>query len=168
MYIAEAFVGEGPNAAHINLFMGPKEGPVGAALVSSVAAPRMGYIPFMVIHKPNVPVKPATLFAAKVDLRGDTHSNMTWGPAQAGIARGIQECVEEGTLPPEAPEEWCIVAGVWVNWNADDEHVVYQHNYEAIKLVIQRALQNYPPAEIIKEANLNPGNPFYTPPIRRN
>jgi len=50
MYIGEAFVGSGPNAAHINVFIGPKDGPVGTAIASSVAAPRMGYIPFMVIH----------------------------------------------------------------------------------------------------------------------
>lgn len=163
MYIAEAFVGEGPNAAHINVFIGEKTGPVGTALASSVAAPRMGYIPFMAVHKPNVSVKPATLCATKADLQGETHSNMTWGPAQAGIARGVQECVEEKILPPEAPDDWCIIAGVWVNWSADDADVVYQHNYQAMKLAIQRAMTNQPTLEEIEKANQNPGNPFYTP-----
>ncbi len=163
MYIGEAFIGEGANAAHINALIGPKNGPTGTALASSLAAPRLGYIPFMVVHKPNVPVKPATLFAAKADLRGDTHSNMTWGPAQAGIARGVYEAVEEGILPPEAPDEWCIITGVWVNWEADDPDQVYQHNYQATKLAIQRAMNQSPSAEEVREANQNPGNPFYTP-----
>lgn len=42
MYIGEAFVSRGPNAAHINVFIGSKDGPVGTAVASSVAAPRTG------------------------------------------------------------------------------------------------------------------------------
>jgi 5,6,7,8-tetrahydromethanopterin hydro-lyase len=163
MYIGEAFVSSGPNAAHINVFIGPKDGPVGTAMASSVAAPRMGYIPFMVVHKPNVPVKPATLFSAKADLRGDTHSNMTWGPAQAGIARAVHECTQEGVLPGEALDNWAIIAGVWVNWEAEDADLIYIHNYEAMRLAITRAMRNLPSMEEIKAANNTPENPFYTP-----
>ena len=165
MYIGEAFVGRGPNAAHINVFIGPKNGPVGTALASSVAAPRIGYIPFMVIHKPNVPVKPATLFSAKADLRGDTHSNMTWGPAQAGIARAVYECVQEGILPKESENNWAIIAGVWVNWEADDADLIYSHNHEAMRLAITRAMNHLPSKEETEAANDDPGNPFYTPKI---
>ena len=165
MYIGEAFVGSGPNAAHINVFIGPKDGPVGAAIASSVAAPRMGYIPFMVIHKPNVPVKPATLFSAKADLRGDNHSNMTWGPAQAGIARGVYECVQEGILPEETEDNWAIIAGVWVNWDADDADLIYCHNHEAMHLAITRAMNHLPSKEEVKAAYDDPGNPFYTPKL---
>jgi 5,6,7,8-tetrahydromethanopterin hydro-lyase len=166
MYIGEAFIGSGPNAAHINVFIGPKDGPVGTAIASSVAAPRMGYIPFMVIHKPNVPVKPATLFSAKADLRGDTHSNMTWGPAQAGIARAVYESVQEGVLPKEAEDNWAIIAGVWVNWEADDPDLIYAHNYEAMRLAITRAMDHLPTKDEIMAANNNPGNPFYTPKLK--
>ena len=165
MYIGEAFVSRGPNAAHINVFIGSKDGPVGTALASSVAAPRMGYIPFMVIHKPNVPVKPATLFSAKADLRGDTHSNMTWGPAQAGIARAVYECVQEGILPKEAENNWVIIAGVWVNWEADDADMIYSHNHKAMRLAITRAMNHLPSKEETKAANDDPGNPFYTPKL---
>ena len=90
----------------------------------------------MVIHQPNVPVKPATLFAAKADLRGATHSNVTWGPAQAGISKVVYERVQEGILPKEAENNWKIIAGVWVNWEADDADLNYCRNYEAIRLAI--------------------------------
>ena len=165
MYIGEAFVGSGANAAHIIVFIGPKDGPIGTAIACSVAAPRMGYIPFMVIHKPNVPVKPATLFSAKADLRGDIHSNMTWGPAQAGIARAVYECVQDGVLPKEAENNWAIIAGVWVNWEANDADLIYAHNHEAMHLAITRAMNHLPSKEEINAANNNPGNPFYTPPL---
>jgi len=165
MYIGEAFVGSGANAAHINVFIGPKDGPIGTAIACSVAAQRMGYIPFMVIHKPNVPVKPATLFSAKADLRGDTHSNMTWGPEQAGIARAVYECVQDGVLPKEAENNWAIIAGVWVNWEANDADLIYAHNHEAMHLAITRAMNHLPSKEEINAANNNPGNPFYTPPL---
>jgi 5,6,7,8-tetrahydromethanopterin hydro-lyase len=65
MYIGEAFIGSGPNAAHINVFIGPKDGPVGTAIASSVAAPRIGYIPFMVIHQPNGEICAVTFFKGR-------------------------------------------------------------------------------------------------------
>ena len=161
MYIGESFIGEGANAAHINVFIGDKNGSVGIGLTSSVAAPRMGYIPFMAIHCPNVPVKPATLFAAKADFRNDVHANMTWGPAQAGIAKGVGECVEEQILPAHTVDAWCIIAGVWVNWEANDADLIYKHNYIAMKTAIKRALNSEPSEEELKKAMVSPKNPFF-------
>ncbi len=34
MWIGESFVGSGANVAHINVFVGPRDGPVGAAQVA--------------------------------------------------------------------------------------------------------------------------------------
>ena len=167
MYIGEAFIGSGANAAHINAFVGDKNGPVGTGLTASAAAPRMGYIPFMAIHKPNVPVKPATLFAAKVDMRSDEHANLTWGPAQAGVARGVQECIDEKTLPECAANDWCIIAAVWVNPEANNADEIYNNNHIAMKTAIQRALKGDPTEEEIQEAMKNPSNPFYTPTLNK-
>jgi len=86
MFIGESLVGERPNGAHINLYIGPRTGPVGTAMASAAAAPRLGYIPFMAILKPNVPVKPITLFCGKADLRGELHETLNWGPAQIGVS----------------------------------------------------------------------------------
>ncbi|WP_029770579.1 formaldehyde-activating enzyme [Pseudogulbenkiania sp. MAI-1] len=162
MHIGESFVGSGPNAAHINMLVGPRSGPVGQALANSLAAPRMGYIPFMTCLQPNVPVKPATLFVAKADLRGETHENMTWGPAQAGVAKGVQESLLEGVLPQEAENDWAVVAAVWVNWSANDAEEVFANNYRATKEAIARAMNNLPDLDTAASASRAPSNPFYS------
>lgn len=163
MRIAESFVGNGPNAAHINLFLGPKNGPAGIAMASSAAAPRMGYIPFQAVLKPNVPVKPATLFAAKADLRGERHETMTWGPAQAGVAHGITKALLDGVLPPEAADGWCVIACVWVSWSADDADAVFRNNRDATYQAIARAMRDEPTLADVKDAFASPSNPFFTP-----
>ena len=104
MFIGESFVGSGANAAHINVVLGPREGPVGAAWASALASPSAGHVPFMVVLQPGVPVKPVTVFINKAALSGETHERMTWGPAQAGVARGVQERMLDGSLPPEAAD----------------------------------------------------------------
>ncbi len=102
MWIGESFVGSDANVAHINVFAGPKDGPVGTALATGMATPRMGHIPFMAVLRPNLPAKPATLFVNKIALSGERHENMTFGPAQAGVARGVQQAYDKGVLPEEA------------------------------------------------------------------
>lgn len=88
MYIGEGFEGPGGNAAHINILIGPKDGPVGNAWAGSITSPTRGHRPFMVIAQPNVPVKPVTLFTNKAEIEGELHGKATWGAAQAGIAKG--------------------------------------------------------------------------------
>ncbi|NWK76414.1 formaldehyde-activating enzyme [Aquitalea sp. LB_tupeE] len=161
MHIGESFVGSGPNAAHINVLIGPRNGPVGLSLANSLAAPRLGYIPFMTCLQPNVPVKPATLFVAKADLRGETHETMTWGPAQAGVAKGVQECLLDGTLPPEAENDWAVVAAVWVSWGADNARQVFANNLQATREAIQRAMANLPTLQQVTQACAQPSNPFF-------
>jgi 5,6,7,8-tetrahydromethanopterin hydro-lyase len=164
MYIGESFVDRGINAAHINVLIGPKNGPVGAALTSSLAAPRLGHPPFMTILGPNLPVKPATLFSAKGDLRGDLHSTLTFGPAQQGVAEGITKAVNDELLPEFAIEDWVIIAAVWVNWEANDADKIYVNNREATYEAIERAMKAEPTAQTLIEAMGSVSNPFYTPP----
>jgi 5,6,7,8-tetrahydromethanopterin hydro-lyase len=164
MHIGESLVGERPNAAHINLYIGLRTGPVGVALASAAAAPRLGYIPFMVVLKPNVPVKPITLFAGKADLRGERHETMNWGPAQIGVAEGVAKALVDGIFPPEAADEWCIIAAVWVAWAADNADAVYRNNRQATYEAAGRAMRSTPSLNDIREALASSGNAFYTPP----
>ena len=71
MQIGEGFAGDGPNAAHINTVLGSKEGAVGSAWATALATPTAGHAPFVVVVRPNVPVKPFTLFFNKATVAGD-------------------------------------------------------------------------------------------------
>jgi len=161
--VGESFVGSGPNAAHINVMIGSKAGPVGVAFASALSSPTKGHLPYMVVLQPGVPVKPVTAFINKADLRGEAHETMTWGPAQAGLAKGVQECLLDGVLPPEAENEWSVIAAVWVNWTANNADEVFANNYQAAKIAVTNAMNNLPSIEDVRLAALDVKNPFYTP-----
>lgn len=162
--IGEAFVGEGVNAAHTNVLVGPREGPAGQAFASSLASPSAGHVPFMVVAQPGVPVRPLTLFVNKAAIAGELHGDATWGAAQAGIAVGVHRAVTEGVLPPEAPYEWVIVAAVWVNPGCDDLDQVFANQRDAAHRAIVAAQRQLPSWEQVDQAARAPRNPFYTPP----
>jgi 5,6,7,8-tetrahydromethanopterin hydro-lyase len=163
VFIGESFIGSGPNAAHINIIAGPRSGPTGVAWANALANPAIGHVPFMVVLQPGVPVKPATVFINKADLRGEVHEAMTWGPAQAGVAKGVQECMLESVLPAEAENEWCVIVAVWVNWTADDADAVFASNYEASKRALTNAMRGEPTLDVVRAAAKHPHNPFYEP-----
>jgi 5,6,7,8-tetrahydromethanopterin hydro-lyase len=151
MFIGESFIGSGPNAAHINVMLGLKTGAAGHAFAGALSSPTKGHLPFMVVLQPGVPVKPMTAFINKADLRGDTHESMTWGAAQAGVAKGVQECLLEHILPQEAENDWCVIDEVFAN------------NYAAAKAAVTNAINLEPKLEVVREAAKNVFNPYFTP-----
>lgn len=160
--IGEAFVGEGPNAAHVNAVLGRKGGPVETAWTTALATPRQGHIPFVVVLQPSLPVKPLTLFVNKADVRGERHANLTWGPAQAGVAKGVLEAVRSGSIPEDEVEELLVIAAVWVDWSADDEAAVFANNLESTKRALSAAARGEPHLEELLDAG-DPWNPFFRP-----
>jgi 5,6,7,8-tetrahydromethanopterin hydro-lyase len=161
--IGESFVGEGANAAHINVVLGRKGGPVETAWVTALATPRQGHIPFVVILRPNMPVKPLTLFVNKADLRGEQHETLTWGAAQAGVARGVAEAVAEELIPGEEVDALLLVAAAWVSWEANDAEAIYANNVEATVGALRAACERKPAVEDVLAARDTPSNPFFTP-----
>ncbi|HEX2045929.1 MAG TPA: formaldehyde-activating enzyme, partial [Gaiellaceae bacterium] len=115
----------------MNTVLGRKGGPVEIAWATALATPRQGHVPFVVVQRPNMPVKPATLFVNKADIRGDRHAALTWGAAQAGVARGVLRAVGEGIVPAAEVDDLLLVAAIWLDWDAEDEEAVYENNAEA-------------------------------------
>jgi 5,6,7,8-tetrahydromethanopterin hydro-lyase len=161
--VGEAFEGSGGNAAHINTVLGRKGTPFETAWVTALAQPRPGHIPFLVVLRPNLPVKPMTVFVNKAELRGDTHSNMTWGPAQAGVARGVAQAVADGVISEDEVEQLLLVAAVWVDWAADDATAVYDNNAAATRAALGAGRDGAPSIAEILAARDAPANPFFTP-----
>src|SRR5437868_10347809 len=110
--------------------LGPKNGPVGSAWATALATPRAGHTPFVVVVKPNVPVKPMTLFVNKVtvDPANDVHARLTWGAAQAGVAAGVTNAIRRSVVRAEDADDQVLVVAVWVNPEADDGDLVYANN----------------------------------------
>jgi 5,6,7,8-tetrahydromethanopterin hydro-lyase len=159
--IGEGFAGQGPNAAHINTVLGLRDGPVGTAWATALATPRAGHASFVVVVRPNMPVKPPTLFVNKAEIRGDQHGLLHWGAAQAAIARGVLESVAEGTIPPGEVEELALIVAVWVDWAASDEEEVFANNLEAMRAALSSAAEGRPRLEDLLAIASEPANPFF-------
>jgi len=160
VWYAEAWSGTGVNAAHLNLAVGLKGGPLEQAFLTAMALPRPGTIPFFTVLQPNWPVKPYTLFVNKADLRSEEHSRLTWGPAQAGIAEGILTAVQRRIIAPERVDDYLAIVAVWVDWNADSDEEVYQNNRDAALRAMERAFGGEPGIEDLLARLGHAENPF--------
>ena len=148
--IGEALVGEGPEIAHIDLVIGPKGSYVEQAFVNALASPAKGHTPLLAVLEPNLPAKPFTLMVNKVTIKGGGQAVLMFGPAQAAVAKAVIDCVAEGTLPLELAEELMIIVSVFLEWDAKDKKKIYEYNYQATKLAIERAAAREPkPAAIL-------------------
>jgi 5,6,7,8-tetrahydromethanopterin hydro-lyase len=163
MEIGEAFVGNGGDAAHINTVLGPRSGPVGAAWATGLACPTDGHARFLVAAQPGVMAMPPTLFVNKATITGPDHGRMTWGPAQAGVAKGIAGALEEGVIDRAGAGDLLIIAAVWVDPAAADESAVFANNAEATQAALRNGQAGKPAVEDAIEAGLSPWNPFYRP-----
>jgi formaldehyde-activating enzyme len=142
--VGEALVGEGNEVAHIDLIIGEKEGPVGAAFATSLATPTKGHCPLLAVIAPNLQPKPVTLIVPKVDIKNMTQSAQMYGPAQAAVAKAVADSVAEGVIPKANIEDICIICGVFIHPAAKDNGKIYKYNYEAVKLAIKRAYAKEP------------------------
>ncbi|MFG2794111.1 formaldehyde-activating enzyme [Streptomyces sp. NPDC048419] len=162
--IGESFVGDGANAAHTNVVIGRKGGPVETAWATALATPSAGHVPFMTVVRPSVPVKPLTLFVNKAAATGELHERATWGSAQAGLAQGVLDAVAGDLIPAGDADELLIIAAVWVNPAVDDLDVSFQNQREAAYGAIRAAVTGIPSvADALDAAKAGPANPFYTP-----
>jgi 5,6,7,8-tetrahydromethanopterin hydro-lyase len=162
--IGESFAGSGPNAAHVNTILGTKGGPVEGAWATALATPRIGHVPFVVVVRPNLPVKPYTLFVNKAELRGDDHARLTWGPAQAGVASGVADAVADGHLPPADVDNLLLIAAVWVAWDANDNALVYEHNRRATRDALAAGSTGGVDLDEVLAARAAPSNPYFAGP----
>lgn len=161
--IGEAFSGSGPNAAHINTVLGPKAGPVETAWATALATPRAGHTAFVTVIRPDVAVKPLTLFVNKAPLEAGTlHADLTWGAAQAGVAAGVVDAVAAGTIAESEVDDLLLIAAVWVDPGADSEQEVFANNRDATARALARSGTAEPTLAQVREAALaGPANPFF-------
>ena len=153
-------MGDGPNAAHVNTVLGPRDGPVGTAWATALATPSEGHAPFVVVLHPGLPVKPFTLLVNKARIASETHAHMTWGPAQAGVASGVAEAVIQEVV---FDVEDVLIAAVWVDPAADDAEAVFTNNAQATLAALTMGQHSLPRQTDIEERAAEVWNPFFTP-----
>jgi 5,6,7,8-tetrahydromethanopterin hydro-lyase len=160
IFIGEALVGDGNEVAHIDLLIGPKNGPVGTAFATALADQKQGFSNLLAVLTPNLICKPATVLITKVTIKGADQAVQMFGPAQAAVAKAVADCVAEGTISRQQAEDYVIICGVFIHWEAKDNTKIYQNNYEATKLSIQRAMKGEPKVEEILSKKDSAKHPF--------
>ena len=152
MLIGEALVGEGNEIAHIDLMIGTKTGPVGAAFANALANQSEGHSNLLALLTPNLAVKPSTVLITKVTIKGMKQAVQMFGPAQYAVAKAVADCVADGTLPADKAEDLVIVCGVFIHPAAEDNAKILKFNHEATVLAIKNAMKGSPSvAEVIKQ-----------------
>lgn len=155
MLIGEGFSGDGVNAAHVNVVLGDRNGPVGTAWATALATPRPGHVPFVAVARPGVPVQPFTLFVNKATIESDAHGGLTWGAAQAGVSAGVGDSHRNLV----GHESSVLIAAVWVNPLADDEEAVFSNNRTATAAALAMATSGDP--GIDPSMMTSPENPYF-------
>ncbi len=147
--IGESLVGEGNEVAHVDLMIGDKDGPVGQAFANGMTTLSAGHTPLLAVIRPNLPPKPHTLIVPKVTVKNMEDTGKIFGPAQAAVAKAIADSAEEGIIPLDKLDDWVIICSVFIHPQASDYRKIYQYNYGATKMALQRALKKYPSLEKI-------------------
>ncbi len=162
--LGEAFEGSGAEAAHVNTVLGRKGGPVETAFATALATPRQGHAAFVTVVRPNLPVKPFTLFVNKAALEGDRHARLTWGAAQAGVASGVLWAVADEVVAADEVDDLLLVAAVWVDPAAERELLVYENNRQATRRALEAGLRRTPSLDELRAVADDPSNPFFAGP----
>ncbi len=144
MFIGEALDGEGNEIAHIDLLIGSKDGPVGVAFANALGRQSKGHSNLLAVITPNLAVKPSTVMITKVSIEGARQAVQMFGPAQAAVAKAVADSVANGVIPKNKAEDYVIVCGVFIHWEAKDNDKIYEYNYKATMMAIANAMQGKP------------------------
>ena len=160
LMVGESLVGEGNEVAHIDLLIGPKDGPVGEAFAEALINQKEGHTNLLAVVAPNLPAKPDTVISNKVTLKGEKQVGQMFGPAQAAVARAVVDSVRDGVISEAEADDLCIIVGVFIHWEATDDKKIYDWNYQATKESIARALAEEPSMQEILDGEAEARHPF--------
>src|SRR3989442_12284763 len=119
-FLGESLVGDGNEVAHIDLIIGSKTGPAGAAFCNALSNNKDGFSTLLAVVAPNLPAKPDTILFNKVTIKGAKQAVQMFGPAQAAVARAVVDPVGGGGIPRDRGDDYCVLVGVFIHWDAKD------------------------------------------------
>src|SRR5689334_4074878 len=159
-FIGESLVGDGNEIAHVDLIIGSKSGPAGAAFCHALSNNKDGFSTLLAVVTPNLPCKPDTLLFNKVTIKGAKQAVQMFGPAQAAVARAVMDSVASGVIPKAKANDLCILVGVFIHWEAADDTKIFDYNYKATMESIARALGGKPSVDDVLAGAKSVKHPF--------
>lgn len=158
--VGEALVGDGNEIAHIDLIIGPRGSAAETAFCHTLTSQREGVNGLLAVIGPNLMCKPSTVMFNKVTIKNAKQAVQMFGPAQAAVARAVMDSVNEGVISKTQANDLCILVGVFIHWQAEDDKKIYSFNYQAVKESIARALQGKPSVDEVLQKYKAARHPF--------
>ena len=159
-FIGESLVGDGNEVAHVDLIIGSKQGHAGLAFAQALSNQKDGFSTLLAVVTPNLPAKPDTILFNKVTIKGAGQAVQMFGPAQASVARAVVDSVSDGTIPRDKVDDYCVLVGVFIHWEAKDDKKIFDFNYRATKESISRALKGEPKVDSVISSSKTAKHPF--------
>ena len=158
--VGESLVGEGNEVAHIDLIIGPRGSPAEDTFCRTLTSQREGVNGLLAVVAPNLQCKPNTVMFNKVTIKGAKQAVQMFGPAQTAVARAVMDSVNEGVISKQQAADYCVLVGVFIHWQAEDDKKIQQYNYEATKQALKRAVAGEPTAHQALEQYEKASHPF--------
>ncbi|MHA1186113.1 MAG: 4-hydroxy-tetrahydrodipicolinate synthase [Candidatus Heimdallarchaeota archaeon] len=152
------FGGDRPEMAHVDLLIGPRDGPVGAAFARALALVKddqtkvEGHEPLLALLETNEAVKPETILVPKVFIQNLRQASMVFGPVQAGVGQAVIQCIKDGFIPEKYVNKLVIIASVFVHPHAVSRNRVAVNNKKATIMAIRNAIEGKPDLDFLFEA----------------
>ena len=167
LMVGESLVGDGNEVAHIDLIIGPRGSAAETAFANALTNNKDGFTALLAVVAPNLAVKPSTVMFNKVTIKGAKQAVQMFGPAQHAVAKAVADSVADGTIPAAEADDVFICVGVFIHWDAADDKKIHDFNYQAVKELIERAVNGKPtPAEVVSQRD-SAKHPFSPKLIRR-
>ena len=160
--VGEGFAGPPlTEVAHIDLLIGRKGGPVGAAIEKALQESkesRKGREVLLLMDRPR------TLLVPTVTVRTKNQSRLVYEVAAEGLKMGIAKTIEDGILAEGILDDIDLIAHVFVHPSASNEKRIKINNFKAIRHAIRKALENRPSLEELMSEKQVVRHPFrYSP-----
>jgi 4-hydroxy-tetrahydrodipicolinate synthase len=137
--VGEGFAGPPfSEAAHIDLLLGWKDGPVGRAMDRARTEPRPGH-ELVIVRE-----QPLTMLVPTVTVRGAKAQQLVYEEAVSGINLALEHAIAHHNLPEALVDDICLIANVFVHPAASIRQRVKINNYKAMRGAIRKALEGRP------------------------
>ena len=78
----------------------------------------------------------------------------------AAVARAVVDSVSSGVIPRDKVDDYCILVGVFIHWQAKNDKKIFDFNYRAVKESIERALKGQPRVDAVISGAKTATHPF--------
>lgn len=133
--------GDDNNLAHTTAVIQSNTGFAAANFASDLINQVDHHTKLLALLGPGYAVRPWTLMSPTVDMRKFNQAVQMWTWAQYACGRAVADCVHDDVIPKDLAETLLIGLQIFIHPAADSGEAIFQCQYEAAYLSIERAMK---------------------------